>query len=218
MTHRTVKDLMTDKAVSVQRGTTFKEIVAVLEEFDITAVPVVDDAGRPLGVVSEADLLRKTSGGSSHSALLHPEPGEAERAKVEATTAEGLMTAPAVCARPGWTVVEAAAAMERHRVKRLPVVGDGGELIGVVSRSDLLHVFLRSDQSIRSEIIEDVVVQTLGEPPSAIGVEVGHGHVVLSGTVTRPGLASVLERLCRSVDGVIEVDNRLDAAGGTSSW
>ncbi|AZQ70169.1 CBS domain-containing protein [Streptomyces luteoverticillatus] len=214
--HRTVGDLMTRSVVRVQRGTLFTEIVHVLQEHDITAVPVVDAEDRPVGVVSEADLLAKASRrpdphdgpGARANA---PGAGNGTGAKHEATTAEGLMTSPAVCARPDWSVVEAARTMEEHRVKRLPVVDDAGRLVGLVSRGDLLRVFLRTDRAIREEIIEDVLVRTLRQPPSAVGVEVNHGQVRLSGSVRRASLVPVVVQLCQSVDGVVSVDHQLAA-------
>ncbi|MFF8596303.1 CBS domain-containing protein [Streptomyces sp. NPDC015220] len=191
MRQRSVGDLMTPAAVSVRPGTTFKEIARILDEYDITAVPVVDDQDRPVGVVSEADLLRRrTSGGVG-------------------TTARELMTSPAVVAEPGWHAVRAARTMERHRVKRLPVVGGDGRLVGVISRSDLVQLFLRRDRAIQEEILEDVLVRTLGLPPSALTVEVAEGRVVLSGTVRRKSLIPVAVRLCDGVDGVVEVVSRL---------
>ncbi|WP_079109978.1 CBS domain-containing protein [Streptomyces roseifaciens] len=190
--HRTVGQLMTPKVARVQRGTMFREIVAVLKENDITAVPVVDDAGHPVGVVSEADLL--TGGGEGGHA---------------AATAETLMTSPAVCARPEWSFIEAAHVMKEHRVKRLPVVDEEGRLVGIVSRGDLLDVFLRPDHAIRAEIIEDVVVRALHEPPSAVGVEVGDGLVTLSGSLRRKSLIPVLVQMCRGVDGVVAVREHL---------
>ncbi|MBO0655785.1 CBS domain-containing protein [Streptomyces triculaminicus] len=207
MQHRSVGDLMTRSVVRVQRGTQFTEIVHVLHEHDITAVPVVDAEDRPVGVVSEADLLAKAS--RRPDAPFPPDPRV--RAKHEATTAEGLMTSPAVCARPEWSVVEAARAMEEHRVKRLPVVDDDGRLVGLVSRADLLRVFLRTDRAIREEIIEDVLVRTLGERPSAVGVEVNLGQVRLSGSVRRRSLLPALVQLCQSVDGVVSVEHQLSA-------
>ncbi|MFI1970680.1 inosine-5'-monophosphate dehydrogenase [Streptomyces cinnamoneus] len=212
MQHRTVGDLMTHSVVRVQRGTLFTEIVHVLQEHDITAVPVVDSADRPVGVVSEADLLAKAAKQPPSPGGRQPAPvGPVTAAKHEATTAEGLMTSPAVCARPEWSVVEAARTMERHRVKRLPVVDDTGRLVGLVSRGDLLRVFLRTDRAIRDEIVEDVVVRTLHESPSAIGVEVTGGQVRLSGSVRRKSLVPVLVQLCGSVDGVVSVDHHLTA-------
>ncbi|WP_282693793.1 CBS domain-containing protein [Streptomyces sp. CC208A] len=194
MRHRSVAELMTPTAVSVGRDTSFKEIARLLDEFDITAVCVVDEEERPVGVVSEADLVRRRAAGSGLD------------------TAGGLMSSPAVVARPDWSVVRAARVMDRARVKRLPVVGDDGRLLGVLSRSDLIQLFLRRDRAIQEEIVEDVVTRTLGLNPSDLSVEVEDGRVTLSGTVSRPGLVPVLLRLCNSVDGVVGVVDRLGQA------
>ncbi|MFJ3929868.1 MULTISPECIES: CBS domain-containing protein [unclassified Streptomyces] len=194
MRHRSVADLMTPQAVVAQRGTAFKEIARLLDEYGITAVPVVDDEGRPVGVVSEADLLRRHTGGTG------------------ADTAEGLMSSPAVVARPGWSAVQAARVMEDRHIKRLPVVADDGRLVGVVSRSDLLQLFLRRDRAIQEEIVEDVLAGTLGVSPAAVGVEVTDGRVTLSGTLERRSLARIVVRLCESIDGVVDVVDRLDYA------
>lgn len=221
MRHRTVSDLMTTAVVRVRRDTGFKEIAKLLAEYDITAVPVVDDDERPVGVVSEADLLRKEAAQLDPAGLLpvlHPKP--AARAKAEASTAEGLMNSPAVTARPQWTVVEAAQVMERHRVKRLPVVDEAGRLVGVISRADLLRVFLRGDRAIREEISRDVLVRTLGIAPDTITVRVIDGRVSLSGTLEHKSLIPVAVRLCQGVDGVVDVsadlDHQADDASATS--
>jgi CBS domain-containing protein len=211
MRHRSVEELMTASVVRVQRGTGFKEIARLLAEYDITAVPVVDGQDRPVGVVSEADLLRKEAGQSDPAGRLpapHLPPGE--RAKVAAATAEGLMSSPPVLARPEWSVVEAVRMMDRHGVKRLPVVDDAGRLVGIVSRGDLLRVFLRRDLAIREEIVADVLTRTLGMNPSAVTAYVTDGQVTLSGTVERKSLIPIAVRLCRNVDGVVEVRDLLD--------
>ncbi|MER6913805.1 CBS domain-containing protein [Streptomyces sp. NPDC000594] len=191
MRHRTIADLMTPVAVAVQPGTAFKEIARLLDEYGITAVPVIDDEERPIGVVSEADLLRR------------------QTSRTTASTAEGLMSSPAIVAEPDWSVIRAAKVMEEHRIKRLPVVDRAGRLTGVVSRSDLLRLFLRRDRAIQEEILEDVLTHTLGLSPSALTVDVTDGRVTLSGTVDRDDLRPVLLRLCESVDGVVEVADRL---------
>ncbi|MFI8949804.1 CBS domain-containing protein [Streptomyces sp. NPDC053750] len=208
MKHQKVCDLMSDAVVRVQRGTPFKEIAHLLQEYDITAVPVVDEEDRPVGVVSEADLLHKMWGQDTDES---PTPGEASRptgAKASATDAAGLMTSPAVCARESWSVVDAARVMARHGIKRLLVVDEGGRLIGVVSRGDLLRVFLRTDRAIRTEIIEEALVQSLGLAPSSVQVDVNHGHVVLSGHLPPDVSVPVLEEHCRQVDGVVAVEFR----------
>ncbi|MET9776468.1 CBS domain-containing protein [Streptomyces sp. NPDC006367] len=208
MKHQKVCDVMSDAVIRVQRGTPFKEIAHLLQDYDITAVPVVDSEDRPVGVVSEADLLQKMWGAEPDGSAGHgTEPGRAG-AKAAATDAAGLMTSPAVCAREDWSVVDAARVMARQGIKRLLVVDDDGRLIGVVSRGDLLRVFLRQDRAIRTEIIEEALVRTLGLAPSSVQVDVTHGHAVLSGRLPEDVPVSVLEELCRRVDGVVAVEFR----------
>ncbi|MFD5448219.1 CBS domain-containing protein [Streptomyces sp. NPDC003470] len=208
MKHQRVCDVMSDAVVRVQHGTPFKEIAHLLQDYDITAVPVVDGADRPVGVVSEADLLQKMWGAEPDGPAGPGAGAGSAGAKASATDAAGLMTSPAVCAREDWSVVEAARVMARHGIKRLLVVGEDGRLIGVVSRSDLLRVFLRKDRAIRTEIIEETLVRTLGLPPSSLQVDVTHGHVVLSGGLPEDVSVSALEELCRRVDGVVAVEFR----------
>ncbi|MCT7355147.1 CBS domain-containing protein [Streptomyces sp. 15-116A] len=207
MSHQKVRDVMSDAVVRIQGGTPFKEIAHLLLEYDITAVPVVDAEDRPVGVVSQADLLHKMWGRLEDDTVDAPEAGR-RAAKAWATDAAGLMTSPAVCASQDWDVVEAARVMAQEGIKRLLVVDAEGRLIGVVSRSDLLRVFVRKDQAIRTEIVEDVLVKELGESPSAVHVDVAHGHVVLSGRLSSEARARELEKLCRNVDGVVDVEFR----------
>ncbi|MFJ8193312.1 CBS domain-containing protein [Streptomyces sp. NPDC096094] len=214
MKHQKVCDLMSDAVVRVQRGTPFKEIAHLLQEYDITAVPVVDEENRPVGVVSEADLLQKMWGGDPGRSTDDGERSRPDVGKASATDAAGLMTSPAVCARESWSVVDAARVMARHGIKRLLVVDEAGRLIGVVSRSDLLRVFLRKDREIRTEIIEEALVGSLGLAPSSMQVDVTHGHVVLSGRLPGDVSVSVLEELCRRVDGVVAVEFRSAGEAG----
>ena len=100
--------------------------------------------------------------------------------------------------------------MDRHQVKRLPVVDELGRLVGIVSRPDLLKVFLRSDDDIREEVETDVLEQSLSIQPSAVRVTVVDGVVTLDGTVDRKSLVPVAVRLTRAVDGVVDVVERLD--------
>ncbi|MFF9375768.1 CBS domain-containing protein [Streptomyces griseoluteus] len=206
MQHRTIDDLMTRSVVRARRDTPFKELVRLLAENDITAIPVVDELEHPVGVVSEADLLRKSSDQADPSGLVPVPHLEAwERAKAEGARAEELMSAPAVCARPEWSVVEAARLMETQDVKRLPVVDEADRLVGIVSRGDLLRIFLRRDEAIREEITQDVLRDTLDLARTDVTVDVHDGAVVLGGTVEYRGLVPVVEQLCRGVDGVVSV-------------
>ncbi|WP_431682228.1 CBS domain-containing protein [Kitasatospora sp. KL5] len=217
MGHRAVESVMTRHVVRVAPETGFREIVAVLAEFDITAVPVVDSADRPVGIVSEADLLRTLAAQDdddppvSGPAETWPADGPAG-ADGAAVTAGELMSGPVVCTTPGASVVAAARLMTRHRVKRLPVVDEDGRLVGMVSRGDLLRVFLREDRLIHREIVEEVLGRVDGVSPARVGVEVVQGRVVLSGVIEPPLLAPLVVRLCRSVDGVVSVTDRTEAA------
>ncbi len=212
MRHATVESVMTSPVVLVSPETGFREIVALLSEYDITGVPVVDPEGRPLGVVSEADLLR-TLAAQEDSASLLPAPESAQAGPDGEVTAADLMTAQPVCTVPDTSVVAAARLMSRHGLKRLPVLDEEGRVIGVVSRGDLLRVFLREDMVIRREIVEEVLGRIDGVSPAEVGVEVNQGRVVLSGSVPEPHLVPIVLNLCRSVDGVVSVTDRLGAGG-----
>lgn len=210
MEHRTIGELMTRKVVSVQLDTQFKDIAQILADHAVSAVPVLDSLGRPAGIVSEADLLRKAADQpdlSGRTPLPHLEAWE--RARAEGRTAGELMSAPAVCAHPDWTVVEAARLMEVQHVKRLPVVDETDTLLGIVSRSDLLRVFLRQDRAIKEEISREVIGRTARLGASAVTADVVQGQVTLQGTVDDPLLIPVLIRMCASVDGVVSVSEDL---------
>ncbi|MFI9366568.1 CBS domain-containing protein [Kitasatospora sp. NPDC053057] len=211
MHHRTVEEVMTREVVSVRPTTTFKEIVELFTRNDITAVPVLDPRDNPVGLVSEADLIRKEAvrpDPEGHGGPLWMRPRD--RARAEAVTAGEIMTSPVRTARPGWTLVETAREMDQHKVKRLPVVDEAGQLIGIVSRCDLLSVFLREDSAIAQEINHEVLEQTMRLIPGAVRATVHQGVVSLRGQVDRKTMVPVLERLCRSVDGVVSVDGYLD--------
>ena len=209
--HSLVKDLMTTPVVTVGSETPFKEIVARLAEHRVSAVPVVDDSRLVLGVVSEADLLLKEE---------FPEPEQdlplwwtrrarLDRAKAAASVARDLMTVAVVAVSPDATVAEAARRMHTAKVKRLPVVDRTGRLVGIISRSDLLKVFDRSDQDIRREIVEDVIVGEFMMAPSRFFIDVTDGVVVLQGRVERRSLLPYLVRAVQGVEGVVRVENRL---------
>ncbi|GHH59617.1 hypothetical protein GCM10018781_03170 [Kitasatospora indigofera] len=210
LTHRTVRDVMTRDVVRVAPATGFRAIVELLQEYGITAVPVVDEDDRPVGIVSEADLLR-TQSAQEDPVGLQPPPA-AGPGRAGAATAQQLMTSPAVCVEPGSTVVAAARLMSGRHIKRLPVVDEEGRLAGLVSRGDLLKVFLRDDRAIRQDVVEEVLSHVEGVSPAAVGVEVAQGRVVLSGTIAPPYLVPVVLRLCRSVDGVVSVTDRTGPA------
>lgn len=217
MEHRTISELMTKKVASVQLDTSFKDIAQKLADSAVSAVPVLDSLGRPAGIVSEADLLRKAADRSDLSGrtpLPHLEAWE--RARAEGRTASELTSAPAVCAHPEWTVVEAARLMEVQHLKRLPVVDETDTLLGIVSRSDLLRVFLRKDKAIQEEITREVIGRTARLGAAGVTAEVVQGQVALHGSVESTPLIPVLVRMCAGVDGVVAVTEDLKPAMAAS--
>ncbi|MGR6968602.1 CBS domain-containing protein [Streptomyces cynarae] len=201
-----VGDVMTRRVVAVGHAATFKDIVKAMGQWKVSALPVLREGNRVVGVVSEADLLRKQE-------LRDDEPGRyasleraADLAKAGAVTAEELMTAPAVTVHVEATLDQAARTMAKSGVKRLPVVDDGGTLLGIVSRSDLLKVYLRDDEDIAEEIRREIVARLFPAPSEPIRVEVRDGVVRLTGRVHDTGLVPVTARLVRGVEGVVDVD------------
>ncbi|MFF0558390.1 CBS domain-containing protein [Streptomyces sp. NPDC004266] len=209
MRHRRIGELMTREVVSVRGDASFKEVARTLSQHRVTAVPVLNGGGRVVGVVSEGDLLRKTADQAAAPGDRPAVPNlEAwERAKAEGTRAEELMSAPAVCARPDWTVAETARLMEVQGIKRLVVVDDEDRLVGIVSRRDLLGIFLRQDDDIRREIVEDVLRDTLRLEPTALTVGVRDGRVDLAGRLRFRGMIPAIERMVATVDGVVSVSS-----------
>lgn len=207
----TVEDVMSSPVHVVSPGTWFKEMVRLIETHAVSALPVVDTDRRLVGIVSEADLLLKEQREdlAQPAGVFGARRRRAERAKAEGTTAADLMTTPAVTISPKARLVEAARLMHEKSIKRLPVVDDDGQVVGIVSRGDLLKVFQREDVDIRREIIEDVIVRTLWMDPMTIKVTVEGGLVALEGELDRRGDVPVLVRLAERVDGVVDVRQKL---------
>jgi CBS domain-containing protein len=205
----TVKDVMTTRVVAVKRNADFKQIVSVLRRFRVSACPVINDAGHVVGVVSEADLLYKEANGKVPAGLIRRRWRLGEESKANAVTAGRLMTAPAVTIHPDASVTVAARMMQDRWIKRLPVVGDDGLLIGIVTRSDVLSVYERPDEDILAEILTDVIVGEFGLDASAFEVTVTSGIVTICGLTEQPGTALALAARLRRVEGVVAVRDRL---------
>lgn len=185
-----VEQLMTRTVVTVAPETTLKRVAAILGEHRISGVPVVDAEGCVIGVVSRADIVRKELGSA----------GERD----ETRTAGDAMSTPAVTVPPRMQVADAARLMLERDVDRLPAVSDH-KLVGIVTRSDLVRAFARTDREIEREIRNDVLSETLRLDPEAIAVSVRGGEVMLEGrTVTRT-VSELVVAFVRRVPGVTSV-------------
>lgn len=191
--------------------TPFKHLVRLIEENRVSAIPIVDQLGVPIGLVSESDLVLKERQQEldAKQDLAHPLKRRRERAKADGAVASELMTSPAITVGMNATLSQAARLMEERNVRRLVVVDERGKIAGVVSRSDLLQVFLCTDKDLRDEVVNNLIPAILWPPPDSVGVEVRWNVVTLSGEVDRKSDAEILSRLTKELDGVVDVVDRL---------
>ncbi|MFD8806196.1 CBS domain-containing protein [Streptomyces sp. NPDC059597] len=205
---------MTRAVVAVGSGTLFRDLVERMEQWRVSALPVLEGDGRVIGVVSEADLLPKEEFRDSEPDRLTQLRRMNDLAKAGAVTAGELMSAPAVTVHADATLPEAARIMAVKGVKRLPVIDAQGALVGVVTRGDLLKVFLRSDAELADEIRRSVVDVLFPAPVEPVHVVVAEGVATLTGCVRDAERVELAARMTRGVEGVVDVDCRLTAEGG----
>jgi CBS domain-containing protein len=207
---------MSDAVVTVSEDTTLKEVAAILVERRVSGLPVVNEEGVVVGVVSEADILFKERGPSTRKGALvwlFDRHGWEGQLKLEARVAGEAMSAPAIVIEPQRSVAEAAHVMLDRGINRLPVVEDG-RLVGIVTRADLVRAFARSDEAIERELRDDVLGRTIWlRDPHAITITVKDGIVTLRGMVDTPTDAELIESFAGKVPGVVEVDASLTWLG-----
>ncbi|MFF7443011.1 CBS domain-containing protein [Streptomyces sp. NPDC008122] len=195
---RTVDDVMTHAVVSVRLDAPVREIVRSFRRWGVSAVPVLSAAGRVVGVVSEADVLGKVPGDD------HEGTG--------GSTAVHLMSAPPVTVPRGATLAGAARLLGRGHLKRLPVVDDDGRPVGVVSRGDLLKVYLRSDAELAEDVRHELLTHLLPEGDSALTIRVVEGVVTIAGRLPESVPADLVVRLARAVPGVVDASAEFTTA------
>jgi CBS domain-containing protein len=207
-----VDDVMSRQVTTVSEATPYKRIVATLIEHGVGAVPVLDVAGHIKGVVSDADLVLKEADphAAEETTFFQTPQHRRERRKSVGITAAELMSAPAVTVLPTTALADAAQIMREHNVRRLPVTDAfTSRLLGIVSRSDLLRVYLRADEEIQAEIQTEVLPRMGGVDQRAVKVTVEDGVVTLNGHVERRFVIRGLVHALHQVDGVIAVDEHL---------
>jgi len=205
-----IGDIMTTKVFAVEADTPLKEVATRMLEYGISGMPVAD-GDRVLGVVSETDILFKERSAPERQGLVDwlVHYGEdPPRAKLEARTAGEAMTTPAVTIASGRSVADAAELMLDLRVDRLPVV-DGGRLVGIVTRTDLVRVFTRGDDEVEREIREDGIIKRLWMASDRVKISVDQGNVVLEGRVDTEELAKSIVAFADRVPGVVSVESQL---------
>lgn len=209
-----VEEIMTRDVLTIGPDAAVRDVARILVENNISGLPVCDAQGQVIGVVSEGDILFKehdpTSARSGRPFWWLSDRGSTERSgKARAVKVQDAMTAPAITIPAYCSVAQAARLMTEHGVNRLPVIG-AQQLVGIVTRTDLVRAFIRSDEDIRHEITEDVLRRNLWiEGPDAVVVVVRRGTVHLAGKLETRSEVLLLERLTARVPGVVSVQANL---------
>ncbi|MFF0862034.1 CBS domain-containing protein [Nonomuraea sp. NPDC003560] len=216
-----MREVMTRQVTAVQADAPFKDVAEVLVTSGISAVPVLGEDDRVIGVVSEGDLMRKEEfreqyWGESYRPPLRARlrrrltgAGEEGARKAAGHTAADLMTSPAVTVPASASTVRAARIMDESGVKRLVVTDAEGRLEGIVSRRDLLRMYLRDDDEIRRRVIEGLEPRSRWDDRDGIIVEVHDGIVTLSGHLDRRSEAAAAVHAAERTDGIVGVRESL---------
>ena len=215
-------DMMTPDVATVSPEATVSEVASLLLDRGISAVPVVDQTGAVVGIVSEGDLLRRRELGTDkrrrgwRAWLSDPDAMAVEYVKSRSTHVRDIMSAPVLSVGPATPVSEIAGMMEKHRIKRVPVI-DRGRLVGLVSRADLVRALARmparssalpNDSAIRNTVLQRLASQHFVSP-GLVDVEVHDRKVTLSGTVSSDEQLQALRVMAESVPGVAAVESRI---------
>lgn len=202
-----VRDVMTSDVVTIRSDTPLKDAAVTMARRRISGLPVVDD-GELVGIITESDFVDRLAGpgGGILSALFRKDSLQTAGDVADAMTRDPLTVA------ADESVTVAARLMSDQGVKRLPVVGSGGELVGIVSRADLMSTFARPDEVIASDIVNQGVVGLLGADPDSVDVSVDNGVVTLRGTVGTVTERKMLEEFARRATGVVSVESELESS------
>lgn len=194
-----VRDAMTPDPVTATRSSTVRAAATTLADLHISALPVVDEEHVVIGIVSEADLLENAFSPDHRSRLIPPP----DREPAADLGVAAVMTSPAVTVHAVTDAVDVVALMRTHGYKSLPVVDDGGGLIGMVSRSDLVRFRARRDAETLDAVL--AVFYELQRPDWL--VDVTAGAVVVTGPETA-GDRTIAEASAETVAGVARVTTR----------
>lgn len=217
-------DVMVTDVITVKADTEVPQVADILLTNRISAVPVVDDAGTVIGMVSEGDLLRRSEADTAHERawwlkmLMSQEQLAAEYLKENSRRVGDIMTRAVVSADPDTPVADVATLLERHRIKRVPIIRDG-ELVGIVSRANLIQALAASrkkaafSRSIGDAELRDKIVSRLrSEPwvrPGLVNATVTDGTVELWGVVDSPVQKQALRAAAETTPGVKAVNDNI---------
>jgi CBS-domain-containing membrane protein len=211
MKRMVARDIMTTPVITVRPDTPFRELVDLMMRHRVSGLPVVDEGGRLVGVVTEADLIHKEETPLPEPPLIpwHGGSLRLERLvdryqKATGTTARDLMTENVVTASEDTPVRELAHLMLTHHINRIPIVRDG-RVVGIVARTDILKVFTRRDEELVA-VIRETLAEDLWIDPANLTITCQDGVVTIAGEVDRLSDRDLIIKWVRSIDGVVRLD------------
>jgi CBS domain-containing protein len=216
-------DIMTSDVLTLSAETSVLDAARTMLRHRVSGLPVIDWNGKLVGVLTEGDLLRRAETGTERrrahwlELLMGPGRAAADYVHSHGRKVSEVMTDQVISVAPDTTLEQAVAAMERHKIKRLPVVANG-KLVGIVSRHDFLRALTdkvdqdattpTSDDDIRARIEAELKRQPWA-PRAAMKISVNKGMVELSGTITDERERTALRVLCENIGGVKSVVDHL---------
>jgi len=211
MKYVTAREIMSAPVLTVRPDTPIREIAGLMLRSEVTGLPVVDDEMRVLGIVTEDDLLQREGAPLAPRSVISPRvrPLWLERVleqyqAAEAATAQQLMTAYVETAAEDTPARDLARLMLSRKINRVLILRDG-RLVGIVTRADVLKVFVRSDQTL-VDAVRDTLRYDLDLDPTSLVISCQNGIVTVAGEVARHSDRALAVKWIRTIDGVVGVD------------
>jgi CBS domain-containing protein len=217
------RDVMVSPVITVGKFATVRDVAKILLEKRISAVPVVDHAGKVIGIVTESDLMHRAEAGTErpYSWWVRFLAGDAmiaaDYVKSHAAKVEDIMTSNVVTATPETPLHEIAALLEEHQIKRVPIVNKDGDLVGIVSRSNLVQVVASArpklemtlpDSTIRQKVLDELKKQSWSHTHN-LSVTVSNGVVDLWGLAETGDQRKAIRVVAEAIPGVTVVNDHL---------
>jgi len=218
-----IRDIMSQPVRTVRPETPFKDVVDCLVRSEVSSVPVVDDGGRVVGIVTEADLLHRAEAGTERPvswwlSLISGDRALAEYyVKSHAMKVKDVMTRDVKTADPETPLYEIADLFEEEHIKRVPIVSKGGDLVGIVSRANIIQAVASarpklevslSDAAIRKNLLEELKKQPWSHV-HRLNVTVKGGIVDLWGFVESEKERQAITVAAETISGVTGVNDHL---------
>jgi CBS domain-containing protein len=217
------RDVMVSPVITARKSATVREVAKILLEKRISAVPVVDNVGKLVGIITEGDLMRRAEAGTEHpySWWVHFLAGDATVAadyvKSHAAKVKDVMTSNVVTATSETPLHEVASLLEEHQIKRVPIVDKAGSLVGIVSRANLIQVVASArpklemtlpDSAIRQKLLGELKRQCWAHTHN-LSITVTNGVVDLWGYAQSNEERKAIRVAAEGIPGVIAVNDHL---------